>query len=51
MKMTIYLMSMFVFSTIRDVVQKCGDTLNIRVSDFKITLTEATNTDMWHLIV
>ena len=40
-----------VLFTIRDVVQKRGDTFNIRVSDFKITLTEATNTDMWHLIV
>lgn len=40
-----------VLFTIRDVVQKCGDTFNIRVSDFKITLTEATNTDMWHLVV
>ena len=40
-----------VFFTIRDVVQKCGDTFNIRVSDLKITLTESTNIDMWHLVV
>ena len=40
-----------VFFTIRDVVQKCGDTFNIRISDLKITLTESTNIDMWHLVV
>ena len=40
-----------VIFTIRDVVQKCGDTFNIRVSDLKITLTESTNIDMWHLVV
>ena len=40
-----------VFINIKDVIQKCGDTFNIRVGDFKITLTETTNSDMWHLIV